>query len=149
MSTNPLCIQIGGSHYKHFVIQPVEYIHQNHLSFLAGCIIERICRFNLPGVKGLEDLRKISHELDLLINQYNKGFPGHLQSEPMPLNIGPVTFSTENNLDDDQRTMITLITAYHHGNEITALHEAKILIIDIISAFTRTNWIAVSMAVQS
>ena len=54
-----LDIQIGGEHYKGFVIQP--------LSFLVGCVIKRAARYDKEGGKGLEDLHKIKHEIDLLI----------------------------------------------------------------------------------
>jgi hypothetical protein len=64
--SNPLAEQIGGGHYKGFTIQPVEFITKNNLSFLQGCIIKRICRYNLKGTP-LEDLQKIKHEVDLLI----------------------------------------------------------------------------------
>lgn len=64
---SPLNRQVGGSHYKNLAIQPVEFTTQNNLSFLQGCIIKRITRYNLPGGKGLEDLNKIKHEVDLLI----------------------------------------------------------------------------------
>ena len=59
--------QVGGNHYKDFAIQPVEFITRNKLSFLAGCIVKRICRYNRSGGKGLQDLEKIKHEVDLLI----------------------------------------------------------------------------------
>jgi len=63
----PLDIQIGGNHYKGFIIQPVVYSTKNKFGFLQGCINKRISRYNLPGGKGLEDLKKIKHEVDLLI----------------------------------------------------------------------------------
>ena len=59
--------QIGGSHYQSFKIQPVEFITRNNLNFLQGCIVKRICRFNQPGGKNTEDLQKIKHEVDLLM----------------------------------------------------------------------------------
>ena len=58
--------QIGGNYYKEFEIQPVEFIVRNQLSYLQGSIIKRICRYNNGG-KGLEDLQKIKHEIDLII----------------------------------------------------------------------------------
>lgn len=66
-NNNPLEIQIGGNHYKDFAIQPVEYITKNNLEFLEGCIIKRISRYDKPTGKGIEDLEKIKHEVDLLI----------------------------------------------------------------------------------
>lgn len=57
--------QIGGEHYKRYVIQPVEFITKNKLGFLEGCVIKRICRYE--NKNGLEDLKKAKHEIDLLI----------------------------------------------------------------------------------
>jgi hypothetical protein len=62
-----LNIQVGGSHYQRFAIQPIEFIVKNKLTFLQGSVIKRICRYNQPGGKDIEDLRKIQHEVDLLI----------------------------------------------------------------------------------
>ena len=57
--------QIGGDHYKDFEIQPTEFIHRNGLGFLQGCIVKRACRYKQKD--GLKDLRKIKHEVDMLI----------------------------------------------------------------------------------
>ena len=57
--------QIGGEHYKKCSIQPVEFITKNKLGFLEGCVIKRICRYE--DKNGREDLEKIKHEIDLLI----------------------------------------------------------------------------------
>lgn len=57
---DPLKFQVGGDHYKHFKIQPVEFIAANKLSFLEGCIIKRICR------QKPRDLDKIKHEISLI-----------------------------------------------------------------------------------
>jgi hypothetical protein len=71
---NPLQHQVGGNHYKHFKIQPIEFITANKLSFLQGCIIKRICR------KKPRDLDKIKHEIDLMkeledTNDFSKAKP--------------------------------------------------------------------------
>jgi hypothetical protein len=66
-SLSPLSVQVGGDHYKHFAIQPIEFSTRNRLGFIEGCIIKRICRYNKPGGKGLQDLLKIKHEIDCLI----------------------------------------------------------------------------------
>jgi hypothetical protein len=60
-----LDVQVGGSHYKDLVIQPVQFIHANNIGFLEGCIIKRICRWR--NKDGIKDLEKIKHEVDLLI----------------------------------------------------------------------------------
>ena len=62
-----LDIQVGGNHYKSFKIQPVEFSTKNKLGFLQGCIVKRICRYDLPEGGGIKDLKKIKHEIDLLI----------------------------------------------------------------------------------
>jgi hypothetical protein len=57
--------QIGGKHYTGFKIQPIEFIVKNKLSFIQGCIIKYICRFE--NKNGIEDLKKIKHYCDLQI----------------------------------------------------------------------------------
>lgn len=74
---NPLDVQVGGGHYKTKAIQPVEYIHANNLGFLEGCIVKRITRWrDKPQFKNrFEDLEKIKHEVDLLIELERKAAP--------------------------------------------------------------------------
>lgn len=60
-----LDIQVAGSHYKSLKIQPVEYIHANNIPYLEGNIIKYATRWRDKG--GIEDLRKIKHYVDLLI----------------------------------------------------------------------------------
>jgi len=58
-------IQIGGHHYSKMVIQPIEFITKNELSFIQGNVIKYICRYKSKN--GLEDLKKVKHYVDLLI----------------------------------------------------------------------------------
>jgi hypothetical protein len=57
--------QIGGKHYKDFVIQPAEFIHRNKLPWCEANIIKYVCRHSRKN--GREDLMKAKHYLDLLI----------------------------------------------------------------------------------
>jgi len=57
--------QIGGKHYTGFKIAPIEFIVKNKLSFIQGCVIKYICRFE--NKNGVEDLEKIKHYCDLQI----------------------------------------------------------------------------------
>lgn len=66
VSVDPLNVQVGGSHYKHMTIQPIQYITANDLGFLEGCIVKRISRWR-DKENGIVDLEKIKHEVDLLI----------------------------------------------------------------------------------
>lgn len=65
MSESALNVQIAGTHYRNFVIQPVEFITKNDLTFLEGCVIKRVCRHRAKN--GKEDLLKAIHELQLII----------------------------------------------------------------------------------
>ncbi len=69
-----LSVQCGGSHYKKMAIQPVEFIHANNLGFLEGCIVKRISRWR--DKDGIQDLQKIKHECDLLIELESKRTSG-------------------------------------------------------------------------
>ena len=72
--------QVGGTHYRGFKIPPVEFIQANQLGFLEGCVIKRLCRYKNKG--GIEDLKKIQHEIDLLIAlEYPKY--KHVQDKPV------------------------------------------------------------------
>jgi hypothetical protein len=62
---DPFDHQIGGDHYKHFAIQPVEYIIANNLGFCEGNVIKYITRYKRKN--GKEDLKKAKHFIDLLI----------------------------------------------------------------------------------
>lgn len=64
-----LDVQVAGEHYK-LPIQPIEYIHANNLGFIEGCIIKYISRWRNKG--GFEDLEKIKHYVDLLIELETK-----------------------------------------------------------------------------
>ena len=55
--------QIGGSHYKSFLIQPYEFISKNDLSFFQGNVIKYVCRYKRKG--GAEDIKKIIHYCQL------------------------------------------------------------------------------------
>ena len=56
--------QVGGSHYKDFKIQPIEFITANKLSFIQASIIKYICRYDKKN--GKEDIDKVIHYCELL-----------------------------------------------------------------------------------
>lgn len=57
--------QVAGDHYRHFAIQPSEFIHRNNLGFLVGNVIKYVVRYKLKN--GRQDLEKAKHYIDLLI----------------------------------------------------------------------------------
>ena len=60
-------MQVGGSHYKGFPIQPAEFSERNGLSFLEGSVVKRVCRHSRGG-KGRQDIEKAIHELQLILD---------------------------------------------------------------------------------
>jgi len=58
--------QVGGSHYKKYKIQPVEFIIKNNIGFVEGNIIKYVLRFKDKG--GIADLEKAKHYIELLID---------------------------------------------------------------------------------
>lgn len=59
-----LDVQVGGSHYKKYPIQPVEYIFVNNIPFLEAECITKLTRWRDKG--GIEDLDKVIHTVQLL-----------------------------------------------------------------------------------
>lgn len=57
--------QVGGSHYKSYKIQPIEFIHLNEIPFCEANVIKYVCRHKTKN--GKQDLEKAKHYLDLLI----------------------------------------------------------------------------------
>lgn len=68
--TDPLSVQVGGTHYKDLPIQPIEYIKHNNMGYIEGCVIKYISRWRSKG--GVTDLEKAKHYIDILI-QFEKG----------------------------------------------------------------------------
>ena len=62
---NPLQTQVGGTHYKDYKIQPLEFIHANNIPFCEANAIKYLCRWR--NKNGKQDLLKARHYIDLLI----------------------------------------------------------------------------------
>lgn len=63
--------QEGGSHYRHFKIQPSEFIHKNKIDWLGGNAIKYICRAPFKG-QFVSDIRKAMHYLQLWLEEWEK-----------------------------------------------------------------------------
>ena len=57
--------QVAGNHYKNYPIQPVDYCMKNNLNTCQSNIIKYATRYK--DKNGKEDLLKIKHYVDLLI----------------------------------------------------------------------------------
>jgi hypothetical protein len=53
--------------YYAMPVQPIDFIVQNDLGFVEGCIVKYICRYDMKG--GNSDLEKIKHYCDILIER--------------------------------------------------------------------------------
>ena len=67
MKKSALNRQVGGSHYKSYAIQPYVFFLKNRIPHHKAAIIRRILRYDHPTGSGLEDLEKIKHEVDMII----------------------------------------------------------------------------------
>ncbi len=68
---SPLSRQEGGSHYKKYAIQPVEYAMANNLNYCQANAVKYVTRYKDKG--GVEDLRKAIHNLEILIELEERG----------------------------------------------------------------------------
>lgn len=62
---SPLDYQHGGSHYKNYSIQPVEFAMANGLDLCQANVVKYVVRFR--DKNGKDDLLKARHYIDLLI----------------------------------------------------------------------------------
>ena len=70
MSNKAFFKQVGGEHYKKYVIQISEFINKNKILFAEGNAIKYICRHQDKGKK--EDLLKAIHYIQMIIERdYN------------------------------------------------------------------------------
>ena len=69
--------QVGGRHYVSLPIQPIDYIMANGIPFAEANIIKYATRWRDKG--GVEDLQKIKHYVDLLIERDRKAEGGRTQ----------------------------------------------------------------------
>ena len=62
--------QIGGSHYKSFVIEPWTFVRENNLNPFQANVIRYACRYKNKG--GIQDLEKIIHYCEMEIDFMKK-----------------------------------------------------------------------------
>ena len=78
----PSKVQIGGSHYAQFAIQPSEFIHRNKLGWCESNAVKYICRH--PHKGGRQDIEKAIHYLELLLEwQYGEEVPANPARAPI------------------------------------------------------------------
>ena len=80
--SSALSTQVGGNHYMNRTIQPVEYSEANRLGACESAIVKYITRWRDKG--GLDDLNKIKHYVDLLIETEQKYHGWNTDSNTWP-----------------------------------------------------------------
>ena len=63
---NSLQTQVGGSHYKKYRYQPLEFAEKHGLSPIIFCIYKYVCRYR-DKQKPVEDLQKALHCVDIFV----------------------------------------------------------------------------------
>ena len=59
--------QVGGDHYKKYVIQPMVFFHRNKIPVIESTIIKYVLRHE--DKNGIEDLEKAKHLIEFLIEE--------------------------------------------------------------------------------
>ena len=72
--------QVGGEHYRDMPVQLAEFVIPNKIGYYPSSVIKRMCRYNKPTGKGLQDLEKAKHEIDLIIEIEGWGRPKSVSS---------------------------------------------------------------------
>jgi hypothetical protein len=67
MSVSPWDVQVGGSHYQKYKIQPMEFFMANKIPYAQAAIIKYVIRYQ--DKNGVEDLKKARHIIDMLIDE--------------------------------------------------------------------------------
>lgn len=126
-----LDVQVGGSHYKSMAIQPVEYSMWNDLNLAEGSIVKYVSRWR--NKNGLEDLRKVSHWVDLLIQHCSMELGGDILKGGRPVVITPDKFCDENGIEGVEKEIIKLITTWREGKGLKDLFQIKVLVVEFIA----------------
>ena len=64
---DPLAMQVGGSHYKHYAIQPIEFFIANGVPYAEAAVMKYVLRHRRKN--GAEDLKKAMHILEILLKE--------------------------------------------------------------------------------
>lgn len=119
--------QVGGSHYKKFIIQPVEYVQRNKYNFCCGNIVKYVLRYK--DKNGLEDLRKVTHYCDLEKELLSNSFAS-LVSRNLNRAFGNYIsvnrFTATNVITNvEVRKILNLVQSYHLTGDIECLDGVK------------------------
>ena len=133
MSKKTLKTQIGGSHYKHFSPEPMEWFWNLNVPFTYGNMLKYVLRY--PFKNGLEDLKKAKHCLEYALERECENTENNKNHMNYSLSCA-LCFSAaygyvENNkliLNEFQRKFILTVSQFFDYGKINHLQEAKYII---------------------
>lgn len=62
--------QVGGSHYKNYEIEPIEFIVKNNITYREANVIKYVVRHK--DKNGKEDILKAIHYLEMILKEYEE-----------------------------------------------------------------------------
>lgn len=62
--------QVGGSHYKNYEIEPIEFIVKNNIPYREANCIKYVVRHK--DKNGKEDILKAIHYLEMILKEYEE-----------------------------------------------------------------------------
>lgn len=102
--------QVGGAHYKSLAVQPVEFWLISDLGAVEGAIVKYMTRWRDKG--GLEDLKKVQHFLEIMIEFYEQNDPPPL--DPHPPKMSPEEYCHRNSLGAHETVIICRVVEWRH-----------------------------------
>jgi hypothetical protein len=112
-------VQVGGTHYKNFKIQPIEFCMKNGLNACQTNIVKYICRYKHKN--GKEDLLKALHYTELWMQFCNEGLRSSMSKGVIPL----IKFVEQNQLTENQHY---ILRATSFGEPSEAMEQIQQLI---------------------
>lgn len=101
MKKKDLHKQVGGSHYKHFKIQPIEYIIANDLLFPEACVVKYVSRHRYKN--GKEDILKAIQNLEFILQRDYSNWPKRLFMTYIRHKNGNANFTYIEKFDDAEK----------------------------------------------
>ncbi|MEP3857714.1 MAG: DUF3310 domain-containing protein [Porticoccus sp.] len=110
--SSALSVQVGGSHYKDFPVQPVEHLEANGIAQCLPSVCKYVMRF--LGKEGAKDLRKALHFLALWeqLNAEGRAAPKDL----IPLEV-VLDMCRLDRLNDDQTVVMVATQTDAFGDD--------------------------------
>ena len=130
--------QVGGSHYRRFSPQPIEFFWDFQIPFCYANVMKYVLRYKWKN--GVEDLRKAGHCLDYAIERENEQITCRncevyalrtLKSLKIK-DVDDFIAKNENELNVFQCNVLNMLAGFSEKGDIRYLYDAKIFIAEQI-----------------